>query len=188
MIFFHFRVELKGQLISKCLFGVFNSPKKKNENNSTWGTIVVKSNFFVRFLGELKIPKRHFEINWPPDLFWMTSFYNYFRLHLLGIPFILVCRNSNFRINLPKYLKRNIHIFLDIFLTYLLSTFLVKWFSDAFCNIFTYFYRGVSGGGAGGAIAHPVFGRIEGAARQRYRAALLLAHPVLNSNLSTPLF
>ena len=35
-----------------------------NENNSTWGTIVVKSNFFVRFLGELKIPKRNFEINW----------------------------------------------------------------------------------------------------------------------------
>ena len=26
---------------------------------------VVKSNFFVRFLGELKIPKKHFEINWP---------------------------------------------------------------------------------------------------------------------------
>ena len=39
--------------------------KKTNENNLTWGTIVVKSNFFVRFLGELKIPKRHFEINWP---------------------------------------------------------------------------------------------------------------------------
>ena len=39
--------------------------QKKNENNSTWGTIVVKSNFFVQFLGELKIPKRHFEINWP---------------------------------------------------------------------------------------------------------------------------
>ena len=42
---------------------------KKNKdvqsNNSTWGTIVVKSNFFVRFLGELKIPKRHFEINRP---------------------------------------------------------------------------------------------------------------------------
>ena len=27
--------------------------------------IIVKSNFFIRFLGELKIPKRHFEINWP---------------------------------------------------------------------------------------------------------------------------
>ena len=26
--------------------------------------LVVKSNFFVHFLGELKIPKRHFEINW----------------------------------------------------------------------------------------------------------------------------
>ena len=42
---------------------------KKNKdvqsNNSTWGTIVVKSNFFVHFLGELKIPKRHFEINRP---------------------------------------------------------------------------------------------------------------------------
>ena len=49
-------------------------------------------------------------------------------------------------------------------------------------------YRSVAGGWAGWAIAHPVFGRIEGAARQRYRAALLLAHPVLNSNLSTPLF
>ena len=24
-----------------------------------------KVEFFVRFLGELKIPKRHFEINWP---------------------------------------------------------------------------------------------------------------------------
>ena len=36
-----------------------------NKNNLTWGTIVVKLNFFVRFLGELKIPKRHFEINWP---------------------------------------------------------------------------------------------------------------------------
>ena len=30
-----------------------------NKNNSTFGTIV------VRFLGELKIPKRHFETNWP---------------------------------------------------------------------------------------------------------------------------
>ena len=28
--------------------------KKTNENNSTWSVIVVKSNFFVRFLGKLK--------------------------------------------------------------------------------------------------------------------------------------
>ena len=39
--------------------------QKTNEINSTWGTIIVKSNLFVRFLGELKIPKIHFEINWP---------------------------------------------------------------------------------------------------------------------------
>ena len=52
----------KGQLISKCLF---QFSQKTNENNLTWDTIVVvKSNFFDRFLGELKIPKRHFEINW----------------------------------------------------------------------------------------------------------------------------
>ena len=40
--------------------------QKTNQNNLTWGTIVagVKSNCFVRFLGESKIPKRHFEINW----------------------------------------------------------------------------------------------------------------------------
>ena len=56
-------VSTKGQLISKCLFGIFNSPKKTNENNSTSGIIVVKSNFFVRFLGELRIPKSPFEIN-----------------------------------------------------------------------------------------------------------------------------
>ena len=43
--------------------------------------------------------------------------------------------------------------------------------------------RGVSGGWAGWAIAHPVFGRIEGVAGQRRRAALLLAHPVLRSQL-----
>ena len=37
--------------------------------------------------------------------------------------------------------------------------------------------RGVSGGWAGWAIAHSVFGRIEGAAGQWRRATLLLAPP-----------
>ena len=55
----------KGQLISKCIFGAFKFFQKTNENKSTWGIIVVKSNFFVRFLEELKTTKRHFEINWP---------------------------------------------------------------------------------------------------------------------------
>ena len=43
--------------------------QKTNENNSTWGTKVVRSNFFVPFLGELKIPKRHFEINGPLPIY-----------------------------------------------------------------------------------------------------------------------
>ena len=43
------------QLIWKCLFGVFNSPKKRRKTITI--SLVVKPNFFVRFLGELKIPK-----------------------------------------------------------------------------------------------------------------------------------
>ena len=35
--------------------------QKTNENNLTWGTIVIKLNF----LGKLKIPKRHIQIKWP---------------------------------------------------------------------------------------------------------------------------
>ena len=35
-------VVSKGQLISKCLFGVFNFLQKTNENKSIWGFIVVK--------------------------------------------------------------------------------------------------------------------------------------------------
>ena len=42
---------------------------------------------------------------------------------------------------------------------------------------------GVSGGWAGWAITHPVLGMLEGAARQRRRAALLLAHPDFGSYL-----
>ena len=59
--------KIKGQLISKCLFGVFNSPKKRTKTIrlEVCTSIVVKSNFFVCFMGELKIPKRHFGINWP---------------------------------------------------------------------------------------------------------------------------
>ena len=57
----------KGLLISKCPFGVFNFFQKTNENKSTRGIILVKSNFFVHFLGELRIPNSPFEVNWPVD-------------------------------------------------------------------------------------------------------------------------
>ena len=53
----------KVQLILKCLFWCLQFSPKTNENNSTLHTIVVKLNFFVHFGGELKIPKRHIEIN-----------------------------------------------------------------------------------------------------------------------------
>jgi hypothetical protein len=43
--------------------------------------------------------------------------------------------------------------------------------------------RGITGGWTGWAIAHPGFSRIERAAGQWRRAALLLAHPVLGSYL-----
>ena len=42
------------------LMSSISSEKQTKTNN-----IEVKSNFFVRFLGELRIPKRPFEINWP---------------------------------------------------------------------------------------------------------------------------
>ena len=45
------------------------------------------------------------------------------------------------------------------------------------------YLRGVSGVWAGWAIAHPVFGKIEGAAGQWRRTALLLVLPVLGSYL-----
>ena len=54
----------KGQIILKSLYGVFNSSKKQKKtiglevpNHSS------KVEFFLSFfLGELKIPKRHFEV------------------------------------------------------------------------------------------------------------------------------
>ena len=83
----------KGQLISKCLFGVFVWTKKNNElfsmisalaskkwlNQKLYYTNCVKFWFdlflearaeilkekFVGFLVEMIAPKRHFEINWP---------------------------------------------------------------------------------------------------------------------------
>ena len=54
----------KGQLISKCLFGIFNSPKKWMKKFYGTSSRIV----FIHFLGELKTPKRHFKSNWPLKL------------------------------------------------------------------------------------------------------------------------
>ena len=64
----------KGQLISKCLFGIFNSPKKQTKNLN-FTTVVPQGSsriVFVHFLVELKTPKRHFDINWPLLIPWST--------------------------------------------------------------------------------------------------------------------
>ena len=53
-------IPTKGQLISKCLFGVFNFFQKTNENAS----IVVKIHF-IRFLEEFTAWQFAFEIIWP---------------------------------------------------------------------------------------------------------------------------
>jgi hypothetical protein len=54
-------LRAKGQLISKYLFGIFNSPKRRTKNLN-FSTMVHTSNpiVFVRFLGEFKTPKRCF--------------------------------------------------------------------------------------------------------------------------------
>ena len=61
----NFATATKGQLISKWFFGVVDFLKKTNENKSTWGIIVVKSNSSVRFLEEIDDLKNHLEIIWP---------------------------------------------------------------------------------------------------------------------------
>ena len=72
---------LKGQLISKCLFGVFNLSQKTNENKSTWGIIVVKSNFFVRFW-----------VNWgyQKDILKITDLYLVFKFTIGFLLFITI--------------------------------------------------------------------------------------------------
>ena len=52
----------KGQLISKGLFGILNSPKKRTKKFD-FNTMIAQFSFV--FWEKLKTPKRHFEINWP---------------------------------------------------------------------------------------------------------------------------
>ena len=56
-------VIIKGQLISKGNFGVFNSFKDELEHFNFYPSL--GQTFFVRFLEELKKAKSPFEINWP---------------------------------------------------------------------------------------------------------------------------
>ena len=44
---------IKGQLISKWFFGVVDFLQKPNENKSTWGIIVVKSNYVSKHMRDV---------------------------------------------------------------------------------------------------------------------------------------
>ena len=80
----------KGQLISKCLFSVFNSPKKGTK--TIWLEVpysVVNSNFFVPFLGEFKIPNIDFEINWPDYTFFPCFSVLHSYMHLMNFDITL---------------------------------------------------------------------------------------------------
>ena len=54
--------RVKGQLISKCIFGVFNLSKNERKQ-VTWSTIVVE--FFCSFFGKIEDIKKFLKINWP---------------------------------------------------------------------------------------------------------------------------
>jgi hypothetical protein len=110
-----FCADAKGQLISKWFFGVVDFLKKTNENKSTWGIIVVKSNSFVHFLVEIDDPKNHFEIKWPlqylekKKIVITKSWKNHpQKLRKTQIHFVFLtamsCPNGqNRRIHVPKY-------------------------------------------------------------------------------------
>ena len=57
----------RGQLISKCLFGVFNFFQKTHKNKSTWGIIVYSKVKFIRlFFGRIvSLKKKHYDFFWP---------------------------------------------------------------------------------------------------------------------------
>ena len=59
-----FVIDVKGQLISKCLLGNFNSPKKRMKKFDFTTMAGTSSQIIVVcFLGELKTQKRYLEIN-----------------------------------------------------------------------------------------------------------------------------
>ena len=85
------QLPTKGQLISKCLFGIFTFFQKPNENKSTSS----KVELFVRFLEETSAWKNHFEIVWPLEKWqyfffcFCICFFLYSSLQYIMISYIL---------------------------------------------------------------------------------------------------
>ena len=55
-----FKLKIKGQLISKCLFGILNSSKKTKEKNRPKLLWYLKSNYFPSFFGRIVDNKETF--------------------------------------------------------------------------------------------------------------------------------
>ena len=71
----------------KEFFGAFNFSQKTNKNKSTWGITVLKSNFFVRFLGELRLAKSPFEI--------ISPLANQFYSNIFACTYPALCLQTN---------------------------------------------------------------------------------------------
>ena len=80
-----FLLIFKGQLISKCIFVCTQFFQKLNENKLNWGIIIVKLNFFVRFLEELRIPKKLLKLTDLYTVNWKLSYCEFIKFHSMEL-------------------------------------------------------------------------------------------------------
>ena len=80
--------------------------QKTNKNNSTWGTIVVRSIFFVHFLEEFRIPTTPFEINWPLKAMLQNTNFRLMNLSLCTFYFMRVCKEPAERLSIKRTFKK----------------------------------------------------------------------------------
>ena len=111
---------LKLQTFLLCYLVSFNSSKKLTKNFNLHNYHGISSRIvFVRFLEELKTPKRHFEIKWPLAQTWIWKksliLQLLFRLRNLCFivkcnvaAFLLLCKNAINQFVNPNYLLYNI--------------------------------------------------------------------------------
>ena len=110
--------------------------QETNENNLTQGTIVIKSNFFVHFLGELKISKRHFKINWPLVFNKLVKKVHNRANVICERPLIRICKN----LSLKNFQEFQVNFLFDLFLL-TLSTNYFPLFFNMCSNVFTLYFR-----------------------------------------------
>ena len=111
--------------------------QETNENNLTQGTIVIKSNFFVHFLGAQKIPKGHFKINLPLVFNQLVKKVKNRAIVICERPLIRICK----KLSLKNFQEFQVNFLFDLFLL-TLSTNYFPVFYNMFSNvIFTLYFR-----------------------------------------------